>query len=166
MDLVEKLVWIVCIVSLVCLLSLSAVYAEDKFETLKFIHSYNPNICIMEPDPTIQERFHNEVVKSTIDSVLTWQNEMSAYSDGDWFMPIYYHEHETHFDKIPEDFPNCNIFIEYRQYNGVDGNPHRALVIYNGGYKAPPVSYSYADSVLRRKVHYDDLLEDEADEKI
>ena len=126
MDLVEKIMWIVCIVSLVCFFSLNNAYGEDRFEILKFIHSYNPNVCIMEPDHAIQERFHNEVYNSTINSVLIWQNEMRAYSDGDWFMPIYYHEYETHFDKVPEDFPNCNIFIEYRQYNGVDGNPHKS----------------------------------------
>ena len=73
---------------------------------------------------------------------------------------------ELSVEDLFDPVQNLTVGSDYLSSLGVEGNPHRALVIYNGGYKAPPVSYSYADSVLRRKVHYDDLLEDEADEKI
>ena len=117
MDLVEKIVWILLIVCLVFFFSLNSVYAEDRFEILRFVHPDNPTVCIMEPEPVVQDIFHEEVFKITVDSVLIWQNEMKAYSDGDWFIPIFYYEHEEHFDKVPEDFPECNIFMEYREYN-------------------------------------------------
>ena len=121
MDLVEKIVWILLIVCLVSFFSLNSAYGEDKIEVLRLSHPDNPTVCIMQPEPIIQDRFHEDVFKLTVDSVLSWQNEMSDYTDGNWFMPMFYYEYEEHFDKVPEDFPECNIFIEYREYNtGVD----------------------------------------------
>ena len=121
MDLVEKIIWILLIVCLVSFFSLNSAFAEDRYEVLRFVHSYNPNVCIMEPEPIIQDRFHEEVFELTVDSVLIWQNDMKSYTGGNWFMPIFYYEYEEHFDKVPENFPNCNIFMEYREYNtGID----------------------------------------------
>ena len=54
----------------------------------------------MEPEPIIQDRFHEEVFKITVDSVLIWQNDMKSYTGGNWFMPIFYYEYEEHFDKV------------------------------------------------------------------
>ena len=75
----------------------------------------------MEPEPIVQDRFHEEVFDMTVQSVLIWQNEMKTYTGGDWYMPISYYEHENHFDKTPEDFPECNIFIEFRERNTGEG---------------------------------------------
>ena len=106
-------------------------YAEDKMEYLGFQHSDNPNICIMEPEPELQERFHSEIFKTTVDAILVFQNDMQEYSDGNWTMPIFYHEYETHMDKWTDDFPECNIFIEYREYNnGEDGTTNKKALGY------------------------------------
>lgn len=117
MDLVEKLIWIILATSLIGFFFINEAYAEDRYEILRFTHPDNPTVCIMEPEPIIQDRFHEEVFKLTVDSVLIWQNDMKAYTGGNWFMSIFYYEYEEHFDKVPEDFPECNIFMEYREYN-------------------------------------------------
>ena len=134
MDLVEKIVWIVLIVSLVCFFSLTTAFAEDRYEILRYIHPNNPTVCIMEPEPIIQDRFHEEVFKITVDSVLIWQNDMKSYTGGNWFMPIFYYEYEEHFDKIPNDFPECNIFMEYREYNtgNDEGTPNKKALGWTG----------------------------------
>lgn len=125
MDLVEKILWIVLIVSLVSF-GIHYVYAEDTIDTLGFEHKNNPVTCIMEPPPIIQDRFHDSIFIMTYESVRMWSTEMHDYTGGDWFIPMRYYEYEDHFDKTPDDFRECNIFIEYRQYNGSDGNPHQS----------------------------------------
>ena len=128
MDLVEKIVWIVCLVCLVCLVcffSLDVAFA-DKYEVIRFIHNDNPNVCIMEPEPDLQERFHEEILDITINSVLSWQNEMRNMTDGNWIMPLEYHQYEEHFDKTTGDYKQCNIFIEYRHHNtGEEGTDNK-----------------------------------------
>ena len=69
MDVVEKIVWLVLLVSLVCFFSLNNAYGEDRFEILRFAHPDNPSVCIMEPEPIIQDRFHEEIFKMTAASV-------------------------------------------------------------------------------------------------
>ena len=123
MDIVEKIVWLVLIVSLLSV-GIHAAYAEDTMDTLGFEHKSNPVTCIMEPPPDIQDRFHYSIFTMTYESVKKWSSDMNDFTEGDWYIPMRYYEHETHFDKTPEDFPECNIFIEYRKYNGSDGNPH------------------------------------------
>ena len=100
MDLVEKLVWIILATSLIGFFFINEAYAEDRYEILRFTHPDNPTVCIMEPEPVVQDMFHEEVFKMTVDSVLIWQNDMKAYTGGNWFMPIFYYEHEEHFDKV------------------------------------------------------------------
>ena len=119
-------VLLVLLVSIVCVSSLNTIWAVDEFEVIRFVHKDNPNVCIMEPEPDLQERFHEEVLQITIDSVLNWQNEMKILTGGNWFMPIEYHPHEEHFDKYPEDYTQCNIFMEYRHHNtGEEGTKNK-----------------------------------------
>lgn len=126
MDLTEKILWLVLTVSLLCFFSLQSVFADDKFEVIRFIHNDNPNVCIMQPEPDLQERFHEEILDITINSVLSWQNEMIYLTGGNWFMPIEYHPYEEHFDKYPEDYKQCNIFMEYRHHNtGEEGTKNK-----------------------------------------
>jgi predicted Zn-dependent protease len=125
MDLVEKISWILLIVTLVSF-GIHYAYAEDTMNTLGFEHRYNPVTCIMEPPPNIQDKFHDTMFAMTYESVRLWSTEMYDYTGGNWYIPMRYYEHEEHFDKTPDYFPECNIFIEYRQYNGSDGNPHKS----------------------------------------
>ena len=149
MDFVEKILWIVLIVSLVCLFSLNSVVA-DKFEVIRFIHKDNPNVCIMQPEPDLQERFHEEVLDITINSVLNWQNEMKHMTGGNWFMPMEYHPYEEHFDKYPEDYKQCNIFIEYRHHNtGEEGTKNKnALGFTAFDYSSSSHQYAYVLSYI------------------
>ena len=69
MDSVEKIMWLILILSLVLFFSLNSAFA-DKFEVIRFIHNDNPRVCVMEPEPDLQERFHEEVLDITLKSVL------------------------------------------------------------------------------------------------
>jgi len=101
---------------------LNFAYAEDWIETLRFVHKDNPTVCIFEPHPIIQERFHKDVFRVTVDSVLIWGNEMTQYTGGDWYMDIKYYEYKHHVDKVPTDFPECQILSVYDQINKGDKN--------------------------------------------
>ena len=96
---------------------LNFAYAEDWIETLRFVHKDNPTVCIFEPHPIIQERFHKDVFRATVNSVLIWGNEMTQYTGGDWYMDIKYYEYKYHVDKVPTDFPECQILSVYEQIN-------------------------------------------------
>jgi len=145
-----KIVLIVLMVSLVFPYSLNGAYGDDKFEVIRFIHKDNPNVCIMEPEPSLQERFHEEVLDLTINSVLNWQNEMKLLTGGNWFMPIEYHVYEEHFDKYPEDYKQCNIFIEYRHHNtGEEGTKNKKALGFTAfDYSSSSHQYAYVLSYM------------------
>jgi hypothetical protein len=145
MDLVEKIVWIMLLVSLIGFFSLQSAFGEDKYEVIRFIHKDNPNVCIMQPEPDLQERFHEEVLDITINSVLSWQDEMRNMTDGNWIMPLEYHQYEEHFDKYPEDYKQCNVFIEYRHHNtGEEGTKNtKALGFTAFDYSKSSHQYAY-----------------------
>jgi len=117
MDRAERIVWIVLIVSLVSFSLFVVVYGEDKIETMKVFHKDNPTVCIFEPEQDLQDRFHSTIFKSTVDSVLIWQNEMKSYSGGNWYMPIFYYQYGEHVNKTPQEFPECNILIVFEGLN-------------------------------------------------
>ena len=54
---------------------------------------------------------------------------------------------------------NMRVGASLLSYLGVNSNPMDALVVYNGGYARPLVSYTYANKVLDRKAEYDERLE-------
>jgi|15BtaG_2_1085339.scaffolds.fasta_scaffold02302_3 hypothetical protein len=131
MDRTEKVLWVSMIITLFLFFTINYAFAEDQIEILGFEHSTNPNICIMEPDPLLQERYNNELLKATYDSVRTWESELTSYTGGNWSFDIWEYEYEQHFDKMTYDFPNCNIFIEYREYNtGNDGTNNKKALGY------------------------------------
>ena len=43
----------------------------------------------MEPDPLLQERYNNEILKATYDSVRTWESELISYTGGNWSFDIW-----------------------------------------------------------------------------
>ena len=112
-----KVIIIVLISFCLIIGSISSVSGDDRLETMKMFHKKNPTVCIMEPNPVIQERFHDEVFMMTVQSVLTWENEMKSHTGGNWHMPMKYIELERHDDKRAQDFPECNIFIVFEELN-------------------------------------------------
>ena len=131
MDRTEKVLWVSMIITLFLFYSINYAFAYDKIEVINFPHEKNPNVCIMEPDPLLQERYNNEILKATYDSVRTWESELISYTGGNWSFDIWEYDYEQHFDKMTYDFPNCNIFIEYREYNtGNDGTDNMKALGY------------------------------------
>jgi hypothetical protein len=91
----------------------------DSIETMGggIYHKENPLVCIMEPEPELQERFYDELLLLAYDSVMLWQNNLKSYTGGNWYMVMELVPHEKHFDKMVYDFPRCNIFIEFSKDN-------------------------------------------------
>ena len=106
------------VVSMIFICMFSTAYA-DSIETMGggIHHKSNPLICIMEPIPELQERFHNELLLLAYDSSMLWQNNLKSYSGGNWYMMMELIPYEDHFDKEVYDFPRCNIFIEFSKDN-------------------------------------------------
>ena len=121
MDTVEKIVWLILVISLGLFGGVISAFGEDRIETMRIFHKDNPNVCIFEPSSELQERFHDSLFRYSVESVLIWQNEMEQYSNGDWTMPIFYYEYGEHVDKFPEDFPLCNILIIFEGLNDGTG---------------------------------------------
>ena len=131
MDLPEKVVWIVCIVSIVCffgIVSAFGAYAwaqypdegDDRYEFLGIRHDVRPQVCLFEPNPThIDWEYWKDVEFESWRAVLDWQLEMTEFlPEGDWSMFIHstvpYHEH---WNKTPDDYRHCNIFLTYEAWN-------------------------------------------------
>ena len=122
----ENKVLLVLILSaiLITIGSYTYVFAEDSIESMKITHKSNPMTCIMIPEPEIQDRFNNSLLKLTYDVVSEWEDTMTNYTfntklhtaDG-WHLPIKVVDYPLHFDKKTTEFPECNIFIEYSRVN-------------------------------------------------
>lgn len=147
-------------VALLCT-SLSVAFAEetsDVFESINLIHSNNPNVCILEPDESIQKQYYEYVFKDTFDAVQNVENTMFEITGGNWHTPIYSFDYEEHADKFTSDFPQCNIFIEFEQLNdgmattGVDSLGFASYDHSNSNHR-----YSYVKVFLQAQLKQADI---------
>ena len=104
------------------LLVLPTSYGEDTFKTIgnNIWHKDNPTVCIAEPEPSLHERFYGGVLYDAYSTVKQWQNQLIDYSGGNWFMNVKFFDYEYHNDKHADDFPQCQIFMEFEEYSGND----------------------------------------------
>ena len=124
-------VFTVFMVSTVC----TSAYG-DYIETMGggIYHKDNPLVCIMEPEPTLQERFYGSpegiddisdgILTLTIETIYEWSSTMRDYTDGSrfhdqngWHMETALVKYEDHNNLMVFDYPECNIFIEYSKEN-------------------------------------------------
>ena len=104
------------------LLVLPTSYGEDTFKTIgnNIWHKDNPTVCIAEPEPSLHEKFYGGVLYDAYSTVKQWQNQLIDYSGGNWFMNVKFFDYEYHNDKHADDFPQCQIFMEFEEYSGND----------------------------------------------
>ena len=97
-------------------------YGQDTFKTIgnNIWHKDNPTVCIAEPEPSLQERFYGGVLYDAYSTVKQWQNKLIDYSGGNWVMNVKFFDYEYHNDKHADDFPQCQIFMEFEEYSGND----------------------------------------------
>jgi len=97
-------------------------YGEDTFKTIgnNIWHKDNPTVCIAEPEPSLHERFYGGVLYDAYSTVKDWQNRLTDYSGGNWTMNVRFYDYEYHNDKHADDFPQCQIFMEFEEYSGND----------------------------------------------
>ncbi len=96
---------------------ISPAFAMDHYETTRMVFKNNPNTCIMEPMPELQERFYNELLLTTYESVRMWTIEMDHFTNGNWYLPMQIIAYEEHHNKLISDYRECNIFIEFDKHN-------------------------------------------------
>jgi len=92
----------------------------DRYEFLGVRHDATPNVCLFEPNPTnVDWKYWKSVEIESWKAILDWQVEMSEFlPDGDWSM--YIHStvpYEEHWDKTPDDYRHCTIFLTYEAFN-------------------------------------------------
>ena len=104
------------------LLIMPQAYSEDTFKTIgnNIWHKDNPTVCITEPEPSLHERFYGGVLYDAYYTVKAWQNSLVDYSGGNWTMDVRFYDYEFHNDKHADDFPECQIFMEFEEYSGGD----------------------------------------------
>ena len=96
----------------------------DKLETMGIAHKDNPMVCIMEPEPTLQFRFHENDVEVASEAVFAWSEAMYDYTNGlkhhqptGWVIHQQLIPFEDHWNKLVTDFHQCDIFIEFDRSN-------------------------------------------------
>tara|TARA_R110002020_G_scaffold149756_4_gene326195 strand:- start:197 stop:985 length:789 start_codon:yes stop_codon:yes gene_type:complete len=107
---------IYCVAWVIVIWALFGLVAHaDYFESLGLYLKENPNVCIMEANPNYTE-YHNEIYDLTRSAINNWEYTLQQKTGGDWTFPIYQYSFESHDNKTPRDFPNCDIFMTFEQF--------------------------------------------------
>ena len=130
MDNIEKALWIILISSLITFGAIVSAFGQfpesDKYEYLGIRHDVRPHVCLFEPNPThVDWKYWKDVEFESWRAILDWQVEMTEFlPEGDWSMYIHstvpYHEH---WNKTPDDYRHCNIFLTYEAWNEDEERP-------------------------------------------
>lgn len=114
------ILFIIIITVLFAALHISEVYGEkvpvDVYKTLKLRHDVKPTVCIFEVNPEISDKW-GALQVMTMEGINEWRIKlMYAYPNGDWNMLVKdIIPWNKHLDKSPEDFPQCNIMINFEK---------------------------------------------------
>ena len=85
----------------------------SKFDSIGLRHETAPNICLFEVDPEIHDNW-NSLKNITIIAINEWIIKLEYfYPDGDWGIDIKIISWEDHKTAITDDYPECNIMINY-----------------------------------------------------
>jgi len=123
---VEKIIIMITVISLVCFFGIVTAYGQypdegsDRYEYLGVRHEVRPQVCLFEPNPiNVEGEYWRDVEFESWRAVLDWQLEMQEFlPEGDWSM--YIHStvpYEEHWNKTPDDYRHCNIFLTYEAFN-------------------------------------------------
>jgi len=127
-----RVISILLIVFSLSTVSIASVFGQlptaDKYENLGIRHDSRPNVCLFEPNPThVDWDYWKAVEIESWKAVLDWQVEMTEFlPEGDWSM--YIHStvpYEEHWNKTPDDYRHCNIFLTYEAWS--EGREDMAL---------------------------------------
>lgn len=123
----------VCMVLLVCIVSLSSAYGFEYYKTMGTMYNGNPVYCIMEPDPEIEPRYEyvSEVTKNAI---AEWSVKLAESTNGNWNMYYQVYAFDQHKDRTTDDFKQCNAFINFIDRARVHGAIGTATANIEGGY--------------------------------
>ena len=84
----------------------------DYYRTMGVYHKYNPEICIMMPNPEVESR-QQMIREMTYSAINEWEWKLVNATGGDWNMNKYEYQWSVHKNKTIDDFPGCTIFITY-----------------------------------------------------
>lgn len=76
------------------------------------IESEKPDICIVEPEDPSIGFWRDGILSSTVSALLEWEHRLNQTGKN---FNLQYHLllNKTHFDKSPNDFKWCDVFITY-----------------------------------------------------
>ena len=103
------IVWL--IVGIIFMGLISNVYG-DYFRTIGVYHKYEPQVCIMYPDPELEPRLEM-LSKVTFSAINEWQDKLVNATGGNWNMPIKEYDWSEHGTADVSDYPDCTLFINY-----------------------------------------------------
>ena len=89
MDKVEKILWLIMVISL-ALCGVVAAYAEqraDIYETLRLNQLQPPTVCVFEANPEITDNWEN-IERVTYDAIYEWKDTLHNESSL-LFVPIF-----------------------------------------------------------------------------
>ena len=87
----------------------------SKFDSIGLRHETAPNICLFEVDPLIHDNW-NSLKNITIIAINEWIIKLEYfYPDGDWGVDIEIISWEDHKSALADDYPECNIMINYEK---------------------------------------------------
>ena len=85
------------------------------YDTLKLRFNTNPNVCLFEVNPEIYDDWYT-LKYTTVSAIEEWIDKLEyVYPNGDWSMDIKTVSWEDHKTAIPNDYPECNIMINYEK---------------------------------------------------
>ena len=121
MDKVEKILWLIMVISL-ALCGVVAAYAEqraDIYETLRLNQLQPPTVCVFEANPEITDNWEN-IERVTYDAIYEWKDTLHNESSL-LFVPIFGTiPWEDHAVKHARDYPQCHILINFEEYSEGD----------------------------------------------
>ena len=111
-----RLLTVYIIISLIALayIGFFATAYGDYFKTVGVYHKYDPQICIMYPDPELEPRLEMLSVV-TFSAISEWQDKLVNATGGNWGMDIKEYAWSEHGTADVSDYPDCTLFINYTE---------------------------------------------------
>ena len=103
------IVWLIIGIAFVGFIS--DVYG-DYFRTVGVYHKTNPTICVMLPDPEIDDRT-DKILEVTHSAINEWKTKLVNATGGNWNMTVTEHNWIEHRYADVDNYPECTVFVTY-----------------------------------------------------
>ena len=84
----------------------------DYYKTVGVYHKTIPSVCIMLPDPEVDDR-KDMILEVTHSAINEWQTKLVNATNGNWNMTVTDHPWSEHRYADVDNYPECTVFITY-----------------------------------------------------